>query len=89
MSLVIPGSGQLYSGKTIPAMIWLPAVVFGYLALPALGLAAHGVCVFDALERDRDPFEDGPDVRVSKRGVYTFATMLFVTLLVLLLKILA
>ena len=77
LSLALPGFGQLYGGKTIPAMIWLPAVVLGYLASPSLGLAAHGVCVFDATESHAPSvFEDSPK-SISKRAANLFAVMAF------------
>jgi hypothetical protein len=89
LSLSIPGSGQLYSGKTVPALIWLPAVVTAYLALPALGVAAHGVCIFDAIERDaEDPFQESSETQTSKRAVYVFSAMVFAVVLFTLLELL-
>ena len=48
LSIIIPGSGQLYAGKTFAALVWMPAVVFGYFASITLGLTAHAVCILDA-----------------------------------------
>lgn len=79
LSLVAPGAGQLYSGKTLPGLMWLPAVVCCYVVFPALGAAAHGVCIYDATEHktDQDLLDDVPPVHVSKRGAYLFAAMFF------------
>src|SRR5438067_135291 len=78
-SAVIPGCGQLCSGKTVAAIIWFPAVVFAYLALPYLGLAAHGFCVFDAIERScHGLFEDLRDVKISKLGTCVFGVIVLV-----------
>lgn len=83
LSVVAPGCGQLYSGKTVAAIIWLPAVIFAYLASPSLGLVAHGICVFDATERDRrGVFEDLRDARISKRGTCVFGAMVFLLLVI-------
>jgi hypothetical protein len=77
LSLLLPGSGQLYGGKTVPGLIWLWAVVCAYLASLPLGLAAHGICVLDATEHKnkREPFDDAPPVEISRTGAYAFGAM--------------
>ena len=77
LSLLLPGSGQLYGGKTVPGLIWLWAVVCAYLASLPLGLAAHGICVLDATEHKnkREPFDDAPAVEISRKGAYAFTAM--------------
>jgi hypothetical protein len=84
LSLLLPGSGQLYGGKTLPGLIWLWAVVCAYLASLPLGLAAHGICVLDATEHKnkREPFDDAPAVEISRKGAYAFSAMAGAILLV-------
>jgi hypothetical protein len=84
LSFVLPGSGQLYGGKTIPGLIWLWAVVCGYLASLPLGLAAHGICVLDATEHRnrREPLDDAPAVEISRRGAYAFSAMVFAIMII-------
>ena len=81
VSIIVPGSGQLYAGKTVAAAIWFPAVVLAYLASPALGMAAHGICILEAPERDSEyVFCEEPKACVSRRGVYVFGVIVFVVL---------
>jgi hypothetical protein len=54
LSTIIPGSGRLFSGKTIPGLIWLPTVVLAYTASFPIGLFAHFVCALMATERRMD-----------------------------------
>jgi hypothetical protein len=76
LSLMMPGAGQLYSGKTLAGLIWLPAVVLGYFASPLLGIAAHSVCVIDATDRKLEtPFGDPPEVRISRYGAIAFGAL--------------
>ena len=44
LSVVAPGCGQLYGGKTVAAIIWLPAVIFAYLASGQVRPAAVAFC---------------------------------------------
>ena len=76
LSVLIPGSGQLYGGKTFAAVIWLPAVVLGYLASPYLGLAGHFICILDSTERDSEcAFGEHTESQISRRGAYVFSTV--------------
>ena len=44
LSLLIPGAGQLYAGRTVPAVLWFLLVIAGYsLILP--GIFLHLCCV--------------------------------------------
>ena len=82
-SVLVPGCGQLCSGKTVAAIIWLPAVILAYLASPYLGLAAHSICVLDATKRDNHGLvEDGRDARISKWGTCVLGTMVLVLLVI-------
>jgi hypothetical protein len=48
ISLVIPGAGQMYSGRIWQGLIWLPCVILAYLIFVLFGLASHAACVWDA-----------------------------------------
>src|SRR5882757_9244319 len=48
LSLVIPGSGQMYGGRIWQGLAWLPGVVVAYLWFAPLGLAAHAACIWNA-----------------------------------------
>ncbi len=47
LSLLIPGAGQLYTGKIVSALLWFLAVSAGY-ALIVPGLVLHIFCVASA-----------------------------------------
>src|SRR5690242_18242935 len=84
LSLVMPGSGQLYSGKTFAALIWLPAVICAYLASDTLGVAAHVICVLDATQRDfkESGLKHHADVRMSQAGTSVFGIMVMMLIAV-------
>jgi len=48
LSLVIPGAGQIYKGKTVLGIVWLVLTVLGYLTLVVPGMLLHFICVFQA-----------------------------------------
>ena len=48
LSLVIPGAGQIYKGKTVTGIAWLVFTVLGYLTLVLPGMLLHFGCVFHA-----------------------------------------
>jgi hypothetical protein len=76
LSVFIPGSGQLYAGKTIAGVIWLPAIVLGYLASPYLGLAGHFICILDSTKRDSEcVFREHTETLMSRRGAYVFGAV--------------
>ena len=49
LSLLLPGSGQVYKGRTFIALLWLVGTIGSYIVLPGLGLTVHLTCIFDAV----------------------------------------
>ena len=52
LSLVIPGSGQIYKGQTRGGFLWLGAVVLGYMTFIIPGVVLHVLCVMSAAHGD-------------------------------------
>jgi TM2 domain-containing membrane protein YozV len=48
LSLIIPGTGQIYKGRTAMGIIWLVLTVLGYLTLVVPGMLLHFICIFQA-----------------------------------------
>lgn len=48
LSLVIPGAGQMYKGYVGSGLMWLIAVVIGYMLFIVPGLILHIVCIIMA-----------------------------------------
>jgi TM2 domain-containing membrane protein YozV len=48
LSLIIPGAGQIYKGRTLMGIAWLVLTVLGYLTLVLPGMLLHFICVFHA-----------------------------------------
>jgi len=48
LSLIIPGAGQIYKGRTAMGIAWLVLTVLGYLTLVMPGMLLHFLCVFQA-----------------------------------------
>ena len=48
LSLIIPGAGQIYKGKTRIGLLWLIFTVAGYLTVLMPGMFLHFLCVFQA-----------------------------------------
>jgi len=48
LSLLVPGTGQLYAGRPVSAVVWFLAVAFGYLLLIVPGLVLHILCIASA-----------------------------------------
>lgn len=48
MSLLIPGAGQVYKGRTLQGVAWFVAVLAGYLTVGAPALLIHLMCVVSA-----------------------------------------
>jgi hypothetical protein len=48
LSLVIPGSGQVYKGQPLNGVAWLLTVPTCYVCFIPLGIVAHACCVFGA-----------------------------------------
>jgi TM2 domain-containing membrane protein YozV len=59
LSMLIPGAGQLYSGRIIGALLWFLVVTAGY-ALIIPGLVLHLFCIASAA---RSAAQLGSDVR--------------------------
>ena len=54
LSLVIPGAGQIYKGKTLVGIAWLVFTTLGYLALVLPGMLLHFICIFHAAAAEPD-----------------------------------
>ena len=52
LSLVIPGAEQMYKGNVGSGLLWLLAVVVGYMALVIPGLILHLICILTAASGD-------------------------------------
>ncbi len=48
LSVLIPGLGQLYSGRLLAGAIWFLATCFFYTAVLLPGFLLHAVCVWSA-----------------------------------------
>jgi TM2 domain-containing membrane protein YozV len=48
LSLIIPGAGQIYKGRTSIGIAWLVCTVLGYLTLIVPGVLLHFICIFHA-----------------------------------------
>jgi hypothetical protein len=55
LSLIIPGAGQMYKGKTGQGIVWLAGTVIAYMLLIVPGLIVHLVCVFHAASMEPEP----------------------------------
>jgi TM2 domain-containing membrane protein YozV len=48
LSLVVPGAGQLYTGRPLSAIAWFAIVTLGYVLLIIPGLMLHILCIASA-----------------------------------------
>jgi TM2 domain-containing membrane protein YozV len=48
LSLVIPGAGQIYKGRTLAGLLWLVFTAAGYVTVLVPGMFLHFLCVFQA-----------------------------------------
>jgi len=48
LSLLIPGAGQIYKGRTWIGLAWLVFTVAGYLMVLVPGMFLHFFCIFQA-----------------------------------------
>jgi hypothetical protein len=48
LSVLIPGLGQVYSGRLAAGALWFLATAFCYWAVLLPGFLAHAVCVWSA-----------------------------------------
>ena len=52
LSLVIPGSGQMYKGQIFNGLIWLVMVFIGYCFFIVPGIPLHLLCILGAASGD-------------------------------------
>lgn len=52
LSLVIPGSGQMYKGKIGTGIFWFILVIIGYCCFVIPGIILHIVCIVTAASGD-------------------------------------
>jgi len=48
LSLLIPGLGQLYTGRLIAGILWFIVVAIGYVAFIIPGVVLHIICAISA-----------------------------------------
>ena len=48
LSLIIPGAGQMHKGNILGGLVWLVAVVIGYMLLIVPGVILHLCCIVSA-----------------------------------------
>lgn len=48
LSLIVPGAGQIYKGRTLAGILWLIFTVAGYLTVLLPGMFLHFICVCQA-----------------------------------------
>jgi TM2 domain-containing membrane protein YozV len=48
LSVLIPGLGQVYSGRLLAGGLWFLATAFGYSAILVPGFLIHVLCVWSA-----------------------------------------
>jgi len=53
LSVLLPGLGQLYSGRFAAAVGWFLATAFAYWAILLPGFAVHAFCVWSAYQSAR------------------------------------
>ncbi|MGH0029458.1 MAG: hypothetical protein ACQGVC_06690 [Myxococcota bacterium] len=54
LSVIVPGLGQVYSGRLLAGAIWFLATAFCYSAVLLPGFLAHAFCVWSAYESAKD-----------------------------------
>jgi hypothetical protein len=53
LSFLIPGAGQIYKGNTGGGILWLIAVLLGYILFVIPGVILHIICIVSAASSDR------------------------------------
>lgn len=49
LSLIVPGAGQMYSGRVGQGLLWLTGTIIGYcVAFPFIGIPIHAACIWNA-----------------------------------------
>ena len=54
LSVLIPGLGQLYSGRLLAGALWFLGTCFAYSAVLLPGFLVHAVCVWSAYASAKD-----------------------------------
>ena len=54
LSVLIPGLGQIYSGRLLAGAVWFCATAFFYSAVLLPGFLAHALCVWSAYDGAKD-----------------------------------
>jgi TM2 domain-containing membrane protein YozV len=54
LSVLIPGLGQVYSGRLGAGAVWFLVTGFAYWAILLPGFLAHALCVWSAYQSARD-----------------------------------
>lgn len=50
LSVLLPGLGQVYSGRLLAGALWFLATGFGYWAILVPGFLIHALCVWSAYQ---------------------------------------
>lgn len=50
LSVLLPGLGQVYSGRLLAGALWFLATGFGYWAVLVPGFLIHALCVWSAYQ---------------------------------------
>jgi len=53
LSFVIPGLGQLYTGRLLAAGLWFLGTALAYWAILVPGFIAHALCIWSAYQGAR------------------------------------
>ena len=53
LSVVLPGLGQVYSGRLLAGALWLAATSFSYWAILVPGFLVHALCIWSAYQSAR------------------------------------
>jgi hypothetical protein len=53
LSVVLPGLGQVYSGRLLAGGLWFLATSFSYWAILVPGILVHGLCIWSAYQSAR------------------------------------
>ena len=53
LSFVIPGLGQLYTGRLLAAALWFLGTALAYWAIVVPGFIAHALCIWSAYQGAR------------------------------------
>lgn len=54
LSVLVPGLGQLYSGRLVAGAVWFVATAFFYHAVLLPGFLLHALCVWSAYQSAKD-----------------------------------